>query len=131
MEDRQSCLSVRSVRGRDRLDASDAVVSFANTGFRWASNTGPCIDIFAPGFDLRATGRDGTEVAFEGTSGAAPHVAGLVAMRLEKYGYLGPTAVESSIKEWSTASLLTGVPPDTPNLLMYTLTPRTRVCCSY
>lgn len=112
----------------------DSVVTFANTNgepVSWASNGGQCVDIFAPGHDLRATGRYGTQITFQGTSAATPHVAALAAIRLEKYGFLDPAAVESSIKSWATSNVLTNLPANSPNLLLYTMQPRTRICCSY
>ncbi len=108
---------------------ADTVVSRSNAS--WASNTGPCVDLFAPGIGLHASDYLGGEGSFEGTSAAAPHVAGLVAIRLEKYGHLDPAAVESSIRYWATPNVLTGVPADTPNLLVFTYESRPRPCCIF
>jgi thermitase len=46
------------------------------------SNYGPQVDIYAPGRDILATGKDGNYVRVTGTSFAAPHVAGVAALEL-------------------------------------------------
>ncbi|KAL1622077.1 hypothetical protein SLS54_005142 [Diplodia seriata] len=52
-------------------------------GILWFSSTGPCVDVYAPGGEVLSaavTGGPGDYVADSGTSMAAPHVAGLVAV---------------------------------------------------
>lgn len=48
------------------------------------SNYGPCVDIFAPGVDIRSATKDGFDSYGSGTSFAAPHVAGIAAILLSK-----------------------------------------------
>ncbi|GMH35172.1 hypothetical protein BSKO_03040 [Bryopsis sp. KO-2023] len=105
-----------------------------NTGdvegiYRW-SNTGKCVDVFAPGVDIYAAcggvGRcsevtDGAYTWASGTSMAVPHVAGVVAM------YLGenPTATPAEVKEAIVGVATMGkiksefMKPDTPNRMLY------------
>jgi hypothetical protein len=58
------------------------------------SNYGPCVDIFAPGYDIISaspkvvTHTEDQYIAMSGTSMACPHVTGVLALNMEKY----PTA---------------------------------------
>lgn len=55
---------------------SGQIPSFSNSG----------CDLVAPGENVPALKNDGTEFTFTGTSAAAPHVAGAVALLLSRYG---------------------------------------------
>ncbi len=86
--------------------ASDRSDRFA--GF---SNWGECIDIIAPGVDIVSAGRTSDEafISFNGTSMASPHVAGAVALLLEKAPHLTPSEVEVLLMEASLKNII----PDT------------------
>ncbi|MBC7978143.1 MAG: S8 family serine peptidase [Myxococcales bacterium] len=51
------------------------------------SNFGFCVDIFAPGTQVRGAGNanDNAQLVFDGTSQAAPHVAGGTALYLQRF----------------------------------------------
>jgi serine protease len=120
-------------------DWNDRVSWWSSTSW---SNTGECVDLFAPGGPgLRATGNTGAvDENWRGTSAAAPHVAGMAALSLEKIGAAYPGMVESNLVHYATpnkiqSNLQTSPPAimleGTPNLLLYhvTTTPKRRSCC--
>jgi subtilisin family serine protease len=96
------------------------------------SNYGSCVDIFAPGTDYNAASATSPSaaVAYGGTSGAAPHVAGVAAMRLEHEPGLTASDVELRIKGYATQNRLTNIGSGSPNLLLYSGWRRRRACCS-
>jgi subtilisin family serine protease len=92
------------------------------------SNTGKCVDIFAPGSAILSAGIDGpddTEVK-RGTSMATPHVTGVVAQYLEVYPNALPSQVHSFIIDSSAKNKISGLEdyPNTPNRLLYSLIKR-------
>jgi aqualysin 1 len=94
--------------------SSDAFASF--------SNWGSCVDVIAPGVSITAawsTGDSATDTV-SGTSMASPHAAGAAAKFLEGAPGTSPEDVAETITAEATPGTITGVPGDTPNLLLYT-----------
>jgi serine protease len=109
------------------IDGAMAVGAVGRSRIRsYFSNTGPHIEIVAPGGDVRAGGLPGViyqsglffpdydpvtvtvprfdryvDVPSQGTSMAAPHVAGLAAL-LHAQGITRPAAIEAAIKAFAT-----------------------------
>lgn len=107
-------------------------------GVEYGSNTGQCVDIFAPGGPgLTAQGATSVDTNWQGTSAAAPFVAGLAALTLARFGPVTPGMVEHYIVENSTKNIIRDNPEgatmfsSTPNNLVYQVRPpKRRACCS-
>jgi subtilisin family serine protease len=84
------------------------------------SNTGTCVDLFAPGVRVLSTWHtaDSATATISGTSMAAPHVAGAVALVLQR----APGATPAQITQRLLAQATTGVVQGgstSPNLLLF------------
>ena len=68
------------------------------------SNYGKCVDLFAPGVDIKSAwiGYSDSLKTISGTSMASPHVAGVVALFLENSPNLSPREMEKKIVDLST-----------------------------
>lgn len=90
----------------------------AMSGF---SNSGTCVDLFAPGQNIWSTwfSSDTATAMLSGTSMAAPHVAGVAALYLTANPTANPSAVASALVGGASVNVLTGVPSGTANLLLF------------
>mmetsp|Transcript_94018 Transcript_94018/g.166487 ORF Transcript_94018/g.166487 Transcript_94018/m.166487 type:complete len:524 (-) Transcript_94018:152-1723(-) len=105
--------NLRSVVTVGATDAYDRRASF--------SNTGACVDIFAPGVNILSAGiaSDTAEASKSGTSMAAPHVSGVVALFLGQNPKLTSGEVQSLLKSTSTLGAIMGLDPVSPNKLLF------------
>ncbi len=87
------------------------------------SNWGTCVDLFAPGQAITSAWYDGDSATatINGTSMAAPHVAGAAALFLEDSAAATPATVTASILTSTTSARLTDVGTGSPNRLLYSL----------
>ena len=90
------------------------------------SNLGSCVDVFAPGTEIRSAGMDcdNCVATKSGTSMACPHVAGYAAVLLGIDSTLTPTQVKQRIVSHATKGVVsfesvTALSSKTPNRLLY------------
>ncbi len=85
------------------------------------SNTGRCVDVFAPGAWVTSAwaGSPTERRTLQGTSFAAPHVTGIVAEMLSSNPSLSPAQVHDAVVAAATRDVLKSVPAGSPNLLAY------------
>ncbi|ORZ32475.1 putative serine proteinase, precursor [Catenaria anguillulae PL171] len=92
------------------IDQNDRLASF--------SNWGKCVDIAAPGVKIESTWNNGRIETIDGTSMAAPHVAGAAALLLGTNPNLTPAEVSAALIKSATPNVITGL-RSTPNRLLY------------
>lgn len=127
--------------GNDNADACDSSPAAAegpvtvgastlSDSRAYFSNFGKCVDIFAPGLNILSTytGSDTATAVLSGTSMASPHVCGLLTYFLSlkpengslfDSGELTPAELKTDIVNFGTKDVLTDVPSDTPNVLIF------------
>lgn len=92
------------------------------TGVAYFSNWGKCVDIFAPGTDIKSTVPGGGAENLQGTSMAAPHISGIVSLILDGYsGEINSQMVKSFIKFSSTKGKISGELKNSPNFFGFSL----------
>ncbi len=99
------------------------VASTDNRDLRAAySNFGPCVDLFAPGSGILSlsNGSDGGYATMSGTSMAAPHVAGGVALYLQHHSSAGPEEVRAALRSAATRNAVGNGGAASPNRLLFT-----------
>ncbi|MFN2538830.1 MAG: S8 family serine peptidase [Mycobacteriales bacterium] len=84
------------------------------------SNTGSCVDLFAPGVSITSDWLGGKTRIESGTSMAAPFVTGAAAIYLSKHPADSTATVNSWLERQATAGKIKRDPRGTPNRLLYT-----------
>jgi subtilisin family serine protease len=102
-----SVAAITTVTASDQLDQHVA-----------GSNFGSCVDLYAPGRNIPTVGLTTTPILMSGTSIASPHVAGAAALVFATFGGTAST-VQSWILTNATPGVIIGVPPGTPNRLLF------------
>jgi subtilisin family serine protease len=85
------------------------------------SNVGGCLDLFAPGDTITSTSNssDAATTIRSGTSMAAPHVTGAIALYLSKRPAATNTQVRSSLLYNATSGVVSNPGSGSPNKLVY------------
>lgn len=107
-----NAITVGATRSNDyRADFSD-----------WGSNWGTCLDLFAPGVDVKsAYWTSNTATAYmSGTSMSAPHVSGAAALYLRFFTTHSPATVSNFIINTATTGKVINPGTGSPNRLLYT-----------
>jgi subtilisin family serine protease len=86
------------------------------------SNYGSTLDLFAPGVAIPSAwiGGDLMIATASGTSMAAPHVAGVVALYLQNHRSASPATVRSALVGASTSGVVINPGQESPNRLLFT-----------
>ena len=91
------------------------------------SNYGSCVDLYAPGQNIWSDwiSPDGSWYInmISGTSMAAPHVTGAVAMYLQRHPSATPAQVQAALIKTATPNKVTNVSSAWPRLLLFALQP--------
>ena len=86
------------------------------------SNYGACVDLFAPGVGITSAWAwsDVATNSANGTSMAAPHVTGTVALFMEDNQSATPAEATSALMGSATNAPIAGAPSGSPNLMLFT-----------
>ncbi len=104
-----------------RMPDAIKVGATSNTDQRASfSNFGSCVDLFAPGVDIESTWDTSSTSTnkISGTSMATPHVAGVIALYLERNPASSPAQVKSALLAGSTSGKVTSPGTGSPNKLL-------------
>lgn len=108
------------------LAANTVGATDSNDDEAYFSNYGTCVDILAPGVSVTAADYSSTtgSATYSGTSMAAPHVAGAIALYLTANSSASPSQVSQALKDNASANKIalhsSSQSGGTPNLLLYT-----------
>ena len=106
-------------RAPDALTVGATYVDDSRASF---SNTGTCLDLFAPGLAITSAwnSSDTATASLSGTSMASPHVAGAAALYLAKNPGATPAQVRDGLVAATTPGKVTSPGAGSPNRLLYT-----------
>lgn len=114
-----------------RVPEAITVAASNSSDHRWyqdtshGSNWGSCVDIFAPGeaITTASSGGDDATGTETGTSLAAPFVAGVAALYLQRNPGASPSAVATELTNRATSGRLQNIGSGSPNRLVFSIMP--------
>jgi subtilisin family serine protease len=80
-----------------------------NDAVAYFSNTGACVDVYAPGSNITSLNRSGGTEVMSGTSMASPHAAGVAALYLRRHPGSTPAQVAAGVAALATTGKLDGL----------------------
>lgn len=112
----QNACNTSPARVEQALTVGASTRSDARASF---SNTGNCVDLFAPGQDISSARNGGGSTVLSGTSMASPHATGVAALCAQRLPGAAPAEVEQCVIDRATRNKLTSIGTGSPNLLLY------------
>jgi subtilisin family serine protease len=105
-------------RAANAITVGSTTITDARSSF---SNTGTCLDIFAPGSAITSSwiGSSTATNTISGTSMAAPHVAGVAAVLFGRFPASTPAQIASMLRTSATPNIVTAAGTGSPNYLLY------------
>ncbi|KAI9092682.1 peptidase S8/S53 domain-containing protein [Phlyctochytrium arcticum] len=106
--------SPASLRDAVTVGASGVNYQFASR----FSNFGPCVDLIAPGAEILSALPNGRQGVLSGTSMAAPHVAGVLAVERSLRPSSDVRGIQNRVIARSQRGRIRNLPAQTPNLFL-------------